>query len=598
MSRRLSKADYNVGWLCALPRESGAAVVVLDKEHGPPWDFTRSYNANEYDFGEIGHHNVVITTLPYGSYGTNSASSVATQFKNDFPNLDIHFMVGIGGGAPTNENDVRLGDVVVSAPSGTSPGVIQYDLGKIGRDGKLERVGTLNKPPVNILRALPRVRRLASEKLGLAMLKVLDEGMVSQDEDTYKQPASATSPDILFESDYRHPENRRGPCREVCDSNRAVSRPQRKQLRQISRGWEPQILDPQFQVPLVHYGLIASGNAVMKDAIERDRIQRETGALCFEMEAAGIMDVWPCLVVRGICDYCDSHKNKDWQDYAAGVAAAFTKFFLLKMHGRGPRPPSPELAQEYYQEEFASPEDDLDYDYDQQLAQTPDMYEQGPPHWGAYDYGSQNATPSHLHDQGGRSSRYDENGQVGNYYDQQKYNFPSQERYPPAHRDEEYYSDPADNERYDNDPEGDRAYHSDSYDDYPNSYQQPYSDRDQYQEYSNPAFQSPQYQPYRPEYSNNGQDIHTPNPVGQDGHDRYQPNHNSRYGDYNSRQPEPPSYHGFSPDSGQPGYRPRDVIQSGFHVNSTNYYQGDFRSAKNMYNNQSIDGRGGTVNIG
>lgn len=40
------------------------------------------------------------------------------------------------------------------------------------------------------------------------------------------------------------------------------------------------------------------------------------------MEAAGLMNDFPCLVIRGICDYADAHKHKRWQSYAAGMAAA------------------------------------------------------------------------------------------------------------------------------------------------------------------------------------------------------------------------------------------------------------------------------------
>ena len=46
------------------------------------------------------------------------------------------------------------------------------------------------------------------------------------------------------------------------------------------------------------------------------------------MEASGIADAsWlagkDSFVIRGICDYCNTEKNKIWQEYAAGVAAAF-----------------------------------------------------------------------------------------------------------------------------------------------------------------------------------------------------------------------------------------------------------------------------------
>jgi nucleoside phosphorylase len=58
----------------------------------------------------------------------------------------------------------------------------------------------------------------------------------------------------------------------------------------------------------------------------RDQLSKELGGvLCFEMEAAGLMNVFPCVVIRGICDYADAHKHKQWQEYAAAVAAAYAK---------------------------------------------------------------------------------------------------------------------------------------------------------------------------------------------------------------------------------------------------------------------------------
>jgi hypothetical protein len=67
----------------------------------------------------------------------------------------------------------------------------------------------------------------------------------------------------------------------------------------------------------------------MRYARERDDISKKLGGvLCFEMEAAGLMDRFPCLVIRGICDYADSHKNKTWQPYAAAAASAYAKELL------------------------------------------------------------------------------------------------------------------------------------------------------------------------------------------------------------------------------------------------------------------------------
>ena len=81
---------------------------------------------------------------------------------------------------------------------------------------------------------------------------------------------------------------------------------------------------------IIHYGTIASGNRVIKDAKTRDQLSSElNGVLAFEMEAAGITDGFSCLVIRGICDYADSHKQKKWQSYAATTAAAYAKELLL-----------------------------------------------------------------------------------------------------------------------------------------------------------------------------------------------------------------------------------------------------------------------------
>lgn len=82
---------------------------------------------------------------------------------------------------------------------------------------------------------------------------------------------------------------------------------------------------------LVHYGLIASGNQVIKDSKYRDKLNKDLGGnvLCVEMEAAGIVNSFPCLVIRGICDYSDSHKNEAWQEHAAVVAAAYAKELLM-----------------------------------------------------------------------------------------------------------------------------------------------------------------------------------------------------------------------------------------------------------------------------
>lgn len=85
---------------------------------------------------------------------------------------------------------------------------------------------------------------------------------------------------------------------------------------------------PDADDPVVHYGIIASADQLMKDAVIRDKISQQHDVMCFEMEAAGLSNDFPCVVIRGICDYSDSHKNDEWQGYAAATAAAYAKGFL------------------------------------------------------------------------------------------------------------------------------------------------------------------------------------------------------------------------------------------------------------------------------
>src|SRR6201999_305453 len=111
-----------------------------------------------YTLGRIGDHNVVLAWLPAGQTGTNSAAAVAIQMKSTFRAIRFGLMVGIGGGVPSAEADIRLGDVVISQPHGKYGGVVQYDFGKTGADGRLTPTGFINKPPTVLLNAISELR--------------------------------------------------------------------------------------------------------------------------------------------------------------------------------------------------------------------------------------------------------------------------------------------------------------------------------------------------------------------------------------------------------------------------------------------------------
>jgi nucleoside phosphorylase len=296
---------YTVGWICALEEEYESACRMLDEEFPGP-ELTEDNDDNTYVYGCIAKHYVIIGCLPAGRYGTNSATRVARDMVRTFPKIKFALMVGIGGGAPTSENDIRLGDVVVSQPRDGFGGVLHYDLGKKLQNGQFQMTGQLNAPPEKLLGVIPEMRRLYND---LRKPDRIAEHLQRMDDmEDYQRPTL----DRLYRTDYLHTGGK--SCRQ-CDPDQILERPERRIHRTVA----------------VHYGTIASGNSVVKDATMRDLYAKdpELNILCFEMEAAGLMNNLPCLIIRGICDYCDSHKNDDWHKYAALTAAAYARELLL-----------------------------------------------------------------------------------------------------------------------------------------------------------------------------------------------------------------------------------------------------------------------------
>lgn len=301
-ARRTTYQDYTVGWIAALPIEMKAAILMLDELHAK-LSQQHPQDNNAYVLGRVANHNVVLACLPAGYIGNNSAAVVATQMAFTFPNINIRLMVGIGGGVPGDNHDIRLGDVVVSKPGPHDGGVIQYDFGKTTVGG-FQRTGSLPPPPARLLTATSLLEALHSNESD-PITERLD---VFQQRPEFRYPG--TDNDQLFLPDYDHVADQ--PTCASCDRDKLVQRPPRQGRTRI------------------HYGTIASGNQVMKDARTRDALRQKYGALCFEMEAAGLMhlNTFPCVVIRGICDYSDTHKNKQWQGYAAAVAVAYAKELL------------------------------------------------------------------------------------------------------------------------------------------------------------------------------------------------------------------------------------------------------------------------------
>ena len=187
------------------------------------------------------------------------------------------------------QNDIRLGDVVVSTPGSSSGGVLQYDMGKAIQGAGFHPTGFLNKPPPFLMSAVGGLKSMYARKgnnLAQAIDKILAKEERIMDAGTHNRPDPSS--DMLYKSTKVHGDQAKS-CRDICGAEPG-DLAERPAMRSARDGNDPAIF----------YGLIASANQVMKDATIRDQLAQAEGVLCFEMEAAGLMNHFPCLVVRGM----------------------------------------------------------------------------------------------------------------------------------------------------------------------------------------------------------------------------------------------------------------------------------------------------------
>ncbi|KAL9017496.1 MAG: hypothetical protein Q9185_005162 [Variospora sp. 1 TL-2023] len=301
------RAKYTIGWIAPMPKELAPALTLLDR-------ITTIHvadDSNIYKAGRIGNHHVVMVTLP--KIGLGGVHSVAAGMYAAFRNLKQLLLVGIGGGIPdyAHGEQMVLGDVVVSRQ------VEHLDCGK-RTPNRFEHTRQTYGPSPALLSA---VNTLSSTHLlhGTRIPRTL-QGIRTKlrqtIQETPEDPGSAL--DRLFDPDYHHKDDAK-LCGNCCDLERSKSRQERG--RKASR---------ESDSPLIHYGTVGSGNSLVVGSKDREKFYREFGTICFEMEAAALME-YRCLVIRGISDYSDSHKNKAWQTYAAATAAAYAQELVMTL---------------------------------------------------------------------------------------------------------------------------------------------------------------------------------------------------------------------------------------------------------------------------
>lgn len=318
--RPASRNHFYVAILCALTLEADAVEALFDHIWDGPEDkecpFGKaSGDPNSYTLGVIGRHNVVLAHMP--GMGVASAASVASSCKMSFPHIKLGAVVGICGAVPGSDSRNRerlLGDAIIST------GAVHYDAGRITDEGFKRRTNAED----NLGRLPSDIRSLLSKLKGLRSRGELEERMhrhlaVLKTIDQLDAQYPGKAHDILFRPQYKHGHDlatsKDKECHELgCNGGLVI----RQRL----------LPDKDDPTPFVHFGVIASGSSVMRTAAVRDEIAKTESVIAFEMEGAGAWDSFPCVVIKGFCDYADSHKSKRWQLYAAAVAASCMKAFL------------------------------------------------------------------------------------------------------------------------------------------------------------------------------------------------------------------------------------------------------------------------------
>ncbi|KAH6603473.1 hypothetical protein Trco_008248 [Trichoderma cornu-damae] len=328
--------NFHVAIICALPCEVDAVTLLFDHfwdEENDPYGRANG-DTNTYITGRLGKHNVVLVVLP--NMGTNSAAAATASLRSSYGNLKLAFLVGICGGVPRiEEYDVFLGDVVVSRA------IVQYDFGRqypghfAVKNSVEDSLGRANKDIRGLLAVFEtELMRERLQARSAGYLKQLQDAAARKRRRARYQYPGATE-HRLYLPHYIH--RHRAPC-DVCNKGdgsggacESAAKASCADLgcdeTQLVRRPSPLRDDGDFDFN-IFIGRIGSGNAVMKSGRDRDRIASEHNLIAFEMEGAGAWEEVPCLVVKGVCDYADSHKNKLWQDFAAATAACVMKAIL------------------------------------------------------------------------------------------------------------------------------------------------------------------------------------------------------------------------------------------------------------------------------
>ncbi len=372
-----TRADFPIAIICALVEEANAVQNMFDQfwsDDGKRYGKVMG-DPNAYTLGVIGRHNVVLVHL--GEMGNVAASVAAANLKLSFPGIKLALVVGICGVVPFYEDghsklQIWLGDIIISTA------VVHYDFGrqypgrfvrKSALEDSLARASREIRPLVSQLRT-----RLYRDKISRDIAMYLESIQATEQKARY--PGSTL--DKLYRASYLHKHHEMitqcknckeedDPCPQDCYYLKCDDVIRQRNMScencrvggvdgvlasqacvegNIGDGNNSTVVYPQVTLqdlhppklshshhPSIHFGRFGSANKVMKSGEDRDALAQAEDIIALEMEAVGVWELFPTVVIKSACDYADSHKNKDWQKYATMTAAACMRSVLDEWDG-------------------------------------------------------------------------------------------------------------------------------------------------------------------------------------------------------------------------------------------------------------------------
>ncbi|KAF4549452.1 Hypothetical protein D9617_21g096730 [Elsinoe fawcettii] len=335
MALSTDRSIFQVAIMCALPLEADAVIAALDKVES---NTAQKYGAaqedsNSYTIGEMSGHPVVV--VHFEGMGKVAAAKATANANHSFPNLKLVLLAGICGGVPVTPDgkQIYIGDLILSTS------IKQYDFGRqlVGRFEAKRGADAINPRPLEGVRSLLKMLDTTHHR------KTLQEDINATMDLLARQSTCYAWPDSdgrsYFPSHHHHKHSvvttTADPCDcqtggvcdiacktscvdLKCDSASMVVRCETCRSSRSTCRHDAQIM----------FGIVGTGDTVFKSGTHRDQESKSHNLIAFAMEAAGPWEYLPTIVVKAVCDYADGHKIKEWQHYAAGIAAAGVKAIL------------------------------------------------------------------------------------------------------------------------------------------------------------------------------------------------------------------------------------------------------------------------------